>query len=147
MGRNSIWSPTRIYNKSIIFNTFLCDLFLFIKNKEVARYADYTTPYETGADSAYVIHNSEVWKTHFWTGLTATVRKVILINIIFFLPGNDSSRITIGNETTSSSECEKRLWIKIDSNLNFKEHIESLFKKASQKINALSRLSSSMNFE
>ena len=84
MGRNSTWSPTRIYNRSIIFNTFLCDLFLFIKNKEVARYADYTTPYETGADSAYVIHNSEVWETHFWTGLTATVRKLILINIIFF---------------------------------------------------------------
>ena len=37
--------------------------------------------------------------------------------------------------------------IKIDNNLNFKEHIESLCKKASQKINALSRLTSSMNFE
>ena len=37
--------------------------------------------------------------------------------------------------------------IKIDSNLNFKEHIESLCKKASQKINALSRLASSTNFE
>ena len=63
------------------------------------------------------------------------------------LPGNDSRRITIGNETISSSECEKLLGIKIDSNLNFKEDIESLFKKASQKINALSRLASSMNFE
>ena len=63
------------------------------------------------------------------------------------LSGNDSSKITVGNETISSSKCEKLLGIKIDSHLNFKEHIESLCKKASQKINVLSRLASSMNFE
>ena len=61
--------------------------------------------------------------------------------------GNDPSKIIIGNETISSSKCKKLLGIKIDSNLNFKEHIESLCKKSSQKVNALSRLASSMNFE
>ena len=61
--------------------------------------------------------------------------------------GNDSSKITVGNETSSSSKCEKLLGFKIDSHLNFKEHIESLCKKASQKINALPRLASSMSFE
>ena len=44
----------------ILFNIFLNDLFLFIKNKDVASYADGTTPYETGRNSAYVIHNLEV---------------------------------------------------------------------------------------
>ena len=63
------------------------------------------------------------------------------------LSGSDSSKITIGIKTISSSKCEKMLGIKIDNNLNFKEHIESLCKKASQKMNALSRLASSMNFE
>ena len=63
------------------------------------------------------------------------------------LSGSDSSKITIRNKTISSSKCEKLLGIKINNNLNFKEHIESLCKKASQKINALSRLASSMNFE
>ena len=63
------------------------------------------------------------------------------------LSGSDSSKITIGNKTVSSSKCGKLLGIKIDSNLNFKEHIECLCKKSSQKINALSRLVSSMNFE
>ena len=63
------------------------------------------------------------------------------------LSGNDSSKITVGNETNSSSKCEKLLGVKIDSHLNFKEHIESLCKKASQKINALPRLASSMSFE
>ena len=65
----------------------------------------------------------------------------------FFLSGNDSNKITIENETISSSKCEKLLEIKIDSNLNFKEHIITLCKKASQKVNALSGLPSPTNFE
>ena len=64
----------------------------------------------------------------------------------FLLPGSDSSKITIGNKTISISNCEKLLGIKIDNNLNFKEHIESLSKKAIQNINALSRLAPSINF-
>ena len=36
---------------------------------------------------------------------------------------SDSSKITIGNKTISSSKCEKLLGITIDNNLNFKEHI------------------------
>ena len=63
------------------------------------------------------------------------------------LSGNDSGKITVGNETISISKCKKHLRIKISSHLNFKEYFESLSKKASQKINALSRLTSSMNFE
>ena len=63
------------------------------------------------------------------------------------LSGNDSSNITVGNETISSSKSKKLLGIKIDSHLNFKEHIESLCKKASQITNALSRLASAINFE
>ena len=63
------------------------------------------------------------------------------------LSGNDSSKMTVGNETISCSKCEKLLGIKIVSYLKFKEHIESLCKKVSQKINALSRPASSMNFE
>ena len=34
--------------------------FFLIKSKDVASYADDTTPYETGGNSAYVIHNLEV---------------------------------------------------------------------------------------
>ena len=41
----------------ILLNSFLCDLFLFIKNKDIASYADDTTPYRTKGNSAYVIYN------------------------------------------------------------------------------------------
>ena len=36
-------------------------------------------------------------------------------------------------------QCKKRLRIRVDSKLSFKEHIKSFCKKASQKINALPR--------
>ena len=68
-------------------------------------------------------------------------------NYHLLLSGNDSSKITVRNEIISSCKCENLLGIKIDSHLNFKEHVESLRKKGSQKINAPSRLASSMNFE
>ena len=71
--------------------------------------------------------------------------KANLGNYHLLLSGSDSSKIKIGNKIISRSKYEKLLGNKIDNNINFKEHIESLRK--SRKINALSRLASSMNFE
>ena len=45
-------------------------------------------------------------------------------------------------ENTSS---EKLLGIAIDSKLNFKEHLEGIIKKASRKVNVLSRITPYMN--
>ena len=46
----------------IFFNVFLCDLFLFNKNKDVASYAKDATLYE--ADFAYVIQNFRGFKKY-----------------------------------------------------------------------------------
>ena len=131
----------------ILFDIFLSDLFLFNKNKDVASYADGTTPYDAWGNSAYVIHNLKVlgntvlnWSNE--NSMEANPGKYHPI-----LSGNDSSKMTVGNETISCTKCETLLGIKIARYLNFKEHIESLCKKASQKINALSRPASSMSFE
>ena len=131
----------------ILFNIFLSDLFLFIKNKDVASYADATTPYETGGNSAYVTHNLEVLENKLLNWFNDNSMKANPGKYSFLLSGNDFSKVTVGNETISSSKCKMLLGINIDSHLNFKEHVESLCKKASQKINALYRLASSMNFE
>ena len=47
----------------------------------------------------------------------------------------------------ASSCCEKLLGIKIDHKLSFEPHVESLCKKASQKLNALARMASSLKFK
>ena len=52
--------------------------------------------------------------------------------------------ITVENCVIKSSGIEELLGVTIDSNLNFKEHILSLCKKANRKLHALSRVSKYM---
>ena len=53
----------------------------------------------------------------------------------------------VANISIASSCCGKLLGIIIDQKLSFESHIESLCKKASQKLNRLSRMASSLKFE
>ena len=82
----------------ILLNIFLSDLFLFIKNKDVASYADDTTPYETGKNSAYVIHNLEVLGNTLLNWFNDNSIRANPGKYHFFISGNESSKITIGNE-------------------------------------------------
>ena len=55
-------------------------------------------------------------------------------------------QIKIGNETVSG-KYEKLLEAEVDHELIFNEHVSSLCKKASQKLNALSQIVSCMTFD
>ena len=48
--------------------------------------------------------------------------------------------ITIENEEIRSSSCEKLLGLFFDSKLAFQSHIDNICEKASQKLNAISRI-------
>ena len=52
--------------------------------------------------------------------------------------------ITVENYVIRSSGVEEVLGVTIDNNLNFKEHILTLCKKANRKLHALSRISKHM---
>ena len=102
-----------------------------MKNKEVTSYADDTTPYEAGGNSACVTHNLEVSGNTLLNWFNDDSMKANPCKYHLLLFGNDSSKITVGNDTIYSSKCEKLLVIKIDSHLNFKE--QSLCKKSNLK--------------
>ena len=55
--------------------------------------------------------------------------------------------MNICNEKLSSTFSERFFGIKIDNKLTLEEHVEELFKKASQKVSAVARISSLMRFE
>ena len=55
--------------------------------------------------------------------------------------------MNICNEKLSSTFSERFFGIKIDNKLTLEEHVEKLFKKASQKVSAVARISSLMRFE
>ena len=59
----------------------------------------------------------------------------------------ESYPIKVGNKMITSRKYEKLLGTKIDQQLRFNEHVQLLCKKSSQKVNVLSRIAFSMNFE
>ena len=131
----------------ILFNIFLCDLFLFLPNVDVASYADDNTPYSAGNTVDEVLcslQNSS--KSMFdWfenNGMRANPEKSDLI-----LTKPNTIETQICGETINSTEIVKLLGINIDNKLTFEQHVDSLCNKASQKLNALARLAHYMSFE
>ena len=51
----------------------------------------------------------------------------------------------LDNIEIEKSNCKRLLGIKIDSKLNFKEHLDQIIKKASRKISTLCGIASYMN--
>ena len=58
---------------------------------------------------------------------------------------NENVSMYIDPFEIKNTNCEKLLGIKIDSRLNFNEHLDGIIKKASRKINALSTIKPFMN--
>ena len=58
---------------------------------------------------------------------------------------NEQVSMKLDNIEIENSNCERLLGVKIDSKLNFKEHLDGIIKKASRKINTLSRIAHYMN--
>ena len=54
--------------------------------------------------------------------------------------------VNIRTTQITNSKCDKLLGIKIGSNLNFKDHIGCMYKKAEAKLNALTRIANHMPF-
>ena len=63
----------------------------------------------------------------------------------FMCSSNSNKSIMIQNEEICNSSCEKLLGVYFDRNLTFHAHINSICKKAAQKLNALSRITPYMD--
>ena len=62
------------------------------------------------------------------------------------LSGNTKLASSIDNKTAESEMKQESLGITTDSKLSFEEHVNNICKKASQKLNALARISSDTFF-
>ena len=58
---------------------------------------------------------------------------------------NENISMHIGPFEIKNTNCKKLLGIKVNSMLNFNEHLDGIIQKASRKINALSRITPLMN--
>ena len=129
----------------MLFNIFLCDLFLEDENNYFANYADDTTPYSVGSTTTEVLENlSGITKKLFtWFANNQMKANDDKCHLLLSSP-DDSSLIQIENSTIKCSKVKKLLGVHIDYKLKFDIHVETICKKAHRKLSALSRITNYM---
>ena len=131
----------------LLFNIFICDMFYFVEDYGVANYADDSTPYSAKSNHKLVIEELEKSSSIPFKWLQTNYMKVNADKRHLLLSGNTKLISNIDNNLTESEKEQVLLGITIDSDLSFEEHINNLCKKASQKLNALARISGYMDIE
>ena len=124
----------------LLFHIFLGDLFFIIKDIDIARYADDTTPFIVKDNIENFIASLEQVSEDLFNWFKNNRLKRNADKCHVLVSTNKSIGVKIGNYTIDNSECEKLLEVKIDVDLNFSDHISDLCKKASRKISALARV-------
>ena len=131
----------------LLFNIFICDMFYFLENYELANYADDSTPYSAKRNHKLVIEELETSSSILFKWLQTNYMKVNTDKSHLLLSGNVSLTSNIDNKLIESENEQVLLGVTIDSNLSFEKHINNLCKKASQKLNALARISGYINLQ
>ena len=124
----------------LLFIIYICDLFIVNEDVNFSSYTNDTTPFIIGMSFGQIISElesiiSDISQWFMNNNLKVNARKFHL-----FLSPYEDQTITVENYVIKSSGVEELLGVTINSNLNFKEHILSLCKKANRKLHALSRV-------
>ena len=129
----------------LLFNIFICDLFLFIPNFDIANYADDNT-HSANNNIADVLSNLKLQSNILNNWFKDNYMKANPGK--YHLPlsaTEETNTLNIEKVCIKSSKCEKG--INIDNHVTFETHVGFLCKKASQKLNALLRVTWSHNFD
>ena len=134
----------------ILFNIFINDLLLLIKETDVCNFADDTTLYKRESDLDIVLANLEMDSNIAINGLNnnkmvANPKKFQLM----FLAKNKSieKEMSFVGKATKFSSTVELLGITLDKNFNFKSHIENICCKANNKIKVLFQIQNFLALE
>ena len=128
----------------LLFNIFINDIFYFVHSSNICNYADDNTIYSCDKNYDEVVRCLQLDFSN--------LKKWFYDNFLVLNPGK-CHFMTLGTKNISPdfihngiiikhNTSQKLLGVIIDENLNFKEHIGEVCKKANQKMNALNRISS-----
>ena len=129
----------------LLFNIFLCDIFFIMNETDFASYADDNMPYRTANTIDEVIHSLEHDSMMFSQWFSDNQVKANISKCHLLVNKKNKVTIRIGGMEIKNSEYEMLLGIKVDTKLNFNEHLNDIISKASRKVNALSRVMPYMN--
>ena len=139
------WLKFHKGNFRTFFVQYLCDMFYFLENFDIANYEDDTTPYCGGKSIEFVANNLEQSSTILLEWLNNNDMKVHTCKSHLLLSGNSRPTAKIDNSYIVSENEQVLLGITIDSNLTFENHTNSIYKKASKILNALAKIAAYMN--
>ena len=126
----------------LLFNIFLCDLFFIMNDVEFASYADDNTSFLVGDDLSDVILKLQNASKTLFKWFSDNQMKANPDKGNFICSSSVKTSIMIENE-----KIRKPLGVFFDSKLTFQSHIDNICKKASQKLNAISRITPYMDFD
>ena len=112
---------------------------------DFANYADDNTPYVIGNGVKEVINSLKEASDELFYWFADSQMKANPDKCHSLTTSSDKVSICVDNYNIKSSKCEKPLSIKIDNKLNFNTHVDEIFKKAGQKLNALSKVTPYMD--
>ena len=122
---------------SLLLNIFLCDLFLFINDIDIASYADNNTPYTIHKNPEKIIRVLENTSVNLLTLFKNNEMKANADKCHLLVNSEEKVCTKIGHYDIESSEQQKLLGVLIDNKLTFDKHIDNLCTRASQKLNTL----------
>ena len=135
----------------ILFNVFINDL-LWILNSELLNFADDNTisAAENTIEELISTLEKESQAAIDWFVSNEMIVNPDKFQAIVVKRNNkmkDSYSLNINQEVINSENCVKLLGVEIDNKLSFEKHISTLVKKASNQLNAISRIQTFMGFK
>ena len=129
----------------LLFNIFINDLFLIIKETEICNFADDNTIY--ACDKTVDLVKSrlipEVVRLNEWFQVNSLVANPEKYQTMF-LGVSDSVNLQVNGKTLLTTNNVKLLGVVIDNKLNFSKHIQNICNTANNKVSQLFRMRRSM---
>ena len=129
----------------LLFNVYMCDLFLCDCESNIINYAGDTTLYACEPNMDLVLSKLEKDTSTVFTWLQNNYLKANSGNLHLLTTSHNVQHINVGGNQLSSSKYEELLGILIDHKLIFENHFFNIVQKIDQKLHALAGISKYMS--
>ena len=136
----------------LLFNIFLNDLFLFVKNANIHNFADDNTieAFALSIEELVKILEKESDVVIDWLKLNSMIANTSKFHAI--ISSNTNTKVVdipikIKDRIIKSESIVKLLGLKIDNQLNFEHHISDICRKSASQLNVLQRLKAFVGYE
>ena len=129
----------------LLFNIFMCDLFLIVNDVDFANYADDNTPFASGNTPVEVLECLDNASVKLFEWFSNNQMKANPDKCHLLISSMTPTSVNIKGHIINNSKFEKLLGVTFDRKLNFNVHLDNVLAKAGQKVHVLARIAPYMN--